>query len=83
LTFEQQVDIVRTLRMPVAVGYFHVVFTKNAFLFINIKVNFYSKTNQMHTCIKFILLGNDILYVSECLSVHHQEFKTVHPAVSV
>jgi len=37
---------------------------------------FYSKTNQMHQCIKFILFWNDTPHVS----VHHQEFKTVHTA---
>ena len=38
---------------------------------------FYSKTNNMHKCIKFILFWNDTLHVSDCLSVHHQQFKTV------
>ena len=37
----------------------------------------YSKTNKMHQCIKFILFLNDTLHVSDGLSVHHQEFKTV------
>ena len=32
----------------------------------------------MHHCIKFILFWNDTLHVSGGLSVHHQEFKTVH-----
>ena len=32
----------------------------------------------MHKCIKFILFWNDNLHVSDGLSVHHQEFKTVH-----
>ena len=40
----------------------------------------YSKTNQMHQCIKFILFWNDTLHVSDGLSVHHQQFKTVHTA---
>ena len=41
---------------------------------------FYSKTNQMHQCIKFILrvFWNNAVHVSDGLSVHHQEFKTVH-----
>jgi len=34
----------------------------------------------MHQCIKFILFCNDTLYVSDGLSVHHQQFKTVHTA---
>jgi len=32
----------------------------------------------MYQCIKFILFWNDTLHVSDVLSVHHQEFKTVH-----
>jgi len=32
----------------------------------------------MHQCIKFILFWNDTLHVSDGISVHHQEFKTVH-----
>ena len=34
----------------------------------------------MHQYIKFILFWNDNLHVSDGLSVHHQEFKTVHVA---
>ena len=37
----------------------------------------------MHRCIKFILFWNDTLHVSDVLSVHHQEFKTVHTATSI
>ena len=37
----------------------------------------------MHQCIKIILFWNDTLHVSDGLSVHHQEFKTVHIAVSI
>jgi len=33
-----------------------------------------SKVNKMHQCIKF---------VSDGLSVHHEEFKTVHTATSI
>jgi len=44
---------------------------------------FYSKTNKMHQCIKFILFWNDILHVSDGLSIHHQEFKTVHTATDI
>jgi hypothetical protein len=43
-------------------------------------INFYSETNQIHRCIKFILFWNDTLHVSDGLSVHHQQFKTVHTA---
>jgi len=42
-----------------------------------IVVYFYSKTNQMHN---FSSLLNITLRVSDGLSVHHQEFKTVHTA---
>ena len=37
----------------------------------------------MHECIKFILFWNDTLHVSDGLSLHHQEFKTVHTATGI
>jgi len=37
----------------------------------------------MHQCVKFILFRNDILHVSDSLSVHHQEFKVVHTATGI
>jgi len=37
----------------------------------------------MHHCITFILFWNDILQVSDGLSVHHKEFKTVHTATDI
>jgi len=37
----------------------------------------------MHQCIKFILFWDKTLHVSDSLSVHHQELKTVHTAVSI
>jgi len=37
----------------------------------------------MHQCIKFILFCNDTLHVSDGLSVHHQELKTVHAATGI
>jgi len=40
----------------------------------------YIKTNQMHQCIKFILVWCYTLHVSDGISVHHQQFKTVHRA---
>jgi len=46
-------------------------------------ISFYSKTNSMHQCIKFILFCNDTLHVPQGLSVHHQEFKTVHTATGI
>jgi hypothetical protein len=37
----------------------------------------------MHQFLKFILFWNNILHVSEGLSLHHQEFKTVHTATGI
>jgi len=37
----------------------------------------------MYECIKFILFWNDTLHVLDGLSVHQQEFKTVHTATGV
>jgi hypothetical protein len=48
-----------------------------------IVIYFYSKTNKMHQFLKFILFWNTTLHVSDGLSVHHQEFKTVHTATGV
>jgi len=45
--------------------------------------HYYSKTNQMHQCLKFILFWKDKLHVSDGLSVHHQEFTTVHTATGI
>ena len=44
---------------------------------------FYGKTNKMHQCIKFILFWNAIPHISNSLSVHHQELKTVHTATGI
>jgi len=46
------------------------------------KVFFYGKPNQMHQCLKFIYWSN-ALHVSDGLSVHHQELKTVHTATGI
>jgi len=37
----------------------------------------------MHQCIKCILFWNDTLHVSDGISVHHQEFKTVYTATGI
>ena len=38
----------------------------------------------MHQCIKFILFWNDTVHVSDGLSVHYQEFKSVlHTATGI
>ena len=37
----------------------------------------------MHQCIKFILFWNDTVHISDSLSVHHQQFKTVHTATGI
>ena len=46
-------------------------------------IYFYSKTNEMHQVLKFILFCSSTLHVSDRLSVHHQESKTVHIASGV
>jgi hypothetical protein len=48
-----------------------------------IVIYFYSKTNKMHQFFKFILFCSSILHVSDGLSVHHQESKTVHTASGI
>ena len=40
-------------------------------------VSFYSKSNKTHQFLK------NTLHVSDGLSVHHQEFKTVHTATGI
>jgi len=37
----------------------------------------------MYQCIKFILIWNETLHVSEGISVHYQEYKTVHKATGI
>jgi len=37
----------------------------------------------MQQCIKFILFWNDTQHVSDDLSVHHQQFKTIHTATGI
>jgi len=37
----------------------------------------------MHQCIIFSLFWNDTLHVSDGLSVHRQELKTVHTATGI
>jgi hypothetical protein len=46
-------------------------------------MNFYSKTNQLHSISKFILFCNNTLHVSDSLSFHHQESKTIHIASGI
>jgi hypothetical protein len=41
---------------------------------------FYSKTNEMHQFLKFILFCSGTLHVSDGLPVHHRESKAVHTA---
>ena len=45
--------------------------------------HFYSETNTMHHGIKCILFWNDTLHVSDGLSIHHQQFKSVHTATGI
>ena len=37
----------------------------------------------MHQCIEFLLFCSDTLHVSDGLSVHHQQFTTVHRATGI
>jgi len=37
----------------------------------------------MHQCHKFILFWDNTLHISDGLSVHHQEFMTVHTATGI
>jgi len=46
-------------------------------------VRFYSKTNEMHQFLKFILFCSSHLHVSDGLSLHHQESKIVHTALGI
>jgi len=46
-------------------------------------IYFYSETKQTHQYVKFILFLNDTVHVSGFLSVHHQEFMTVHTATGI
>ena len=41
------------------------------------------RTMSLKESITFILFWNDTLYISDNLSVHHQEFKTVHTATGI
>jgi hypothetical protein len=49
----------------------------------SIAIYFYSKSDQMHQLLKFILFWNNTLHVSDGLSVHHREFKTVRTATCI
>jgi hypothetical protein len=48
-----------------------------------IMIYFYSKTNEMHQFLKFILFCSSTLRVLRGLFVHHQESKTVHTASGI
>jgi len=37
----------------------------------------------MHQCLKFIVFWSNTLHVSDGLSIHHQELKTVHTATGI
>ena len=43
-------------------------------------MNFYGKTNETHQYLTFTLFRSNTVHVSDGLSAHHQEFKTVHTA---
>ena len=44
---------------------------------------FYSKTNQMHNISNLFYFGTTLYLVSDGLSTHHQESKTVHTASGI
>ena len=44
---------------------------------------FYSKTSKMHKFLKFTLFCSSTLQVSDGLSIHHHELKTVHTATGI
>jgi len=46
-------------------------------------IYFYSRTNQMHNISNLFYFWNNTLHVSDSLSVHHQESKTVHTASGI
>jgi hypothetical protein len=53
------------------------------FIWPRIVMHCYSKANQMHQFLKFILFCSSTLHVLEGPSVHHQESKTVHTASGI
>jgi hypothetical protein len=48
-----------------------------------IAIHFYRKSKKMQQLLKFILFWGNTLHVSDGLSVHHQEFKTVQTATGI
>jgi len=69
----------------VIVAGFGVLFIYLGVLLWNIKYALcsYSKINEMHQFLKFILFWISTLHVSDGLSVNHQKSKTVHTASSI
>jgi len=60
-----------------------LVWTNLTFIEPCIVLYLYSKINHLHQCFKLISFWNDTLHVSDGLSVHHQEFKTIHTATGL
>jgi hypothetical protein len=48
-----------------------------------IAIYFYSKSNKMQQLLKLSYFWDNTLHVSDGLTVHHQEFKTVHTATGI
>jgi hypothetical protein len=46
-------------------------------------IHFYGKTNEMHQLLKFIVFYSSSLHVSDGLSVHHQESRTVRTSSGI
>ena len=76
-----QRDVVTTVDRRSFVGKRSKV--KLTFIGACIVIYFYSKPNEMHLFLKFILFCSSTVHVSDGISVHHQESKTVHTASGV
>ena len=79
---QQVVNVVTTMVLKLKFDIFQTE------TFLALYVYIYSKTNQMHQCLKFILFyfilfWNDTVHVLDGFSVHHQELKTVSTATGI
>jgi hypothetical protein len=60
-----------------------LVFAFLTFVGSCVVIYIYSNPNEMHQFLKFILFCSSTLHVSDGLSVHHQESKTVNTASGI
>ena len=61
----------------------HILIVLSEVICIRSQSYFYSKTNEIHQFLKFILFCSSTLHVSDGLSAHHHESETVHTASGV